>query len=100
MNLNNFIYFGDFTIKEAYLKECKRGYTGELFLNIAKDSNSESEEYIGVILVKNEPIIDLVKIERYNIFFNISGEIYKNPKTHKILYIVKDSNNIELLQED
>lgn len=99
MNLNKFIYFGTFKIEEAYLIDIRTGYQGDLFLSIAKESNQENEEYIGVVLQNNEPRIDLVSIQRNSYLFNISGEIYKNPNTHKIIYVVKDTNSIEFIKE-
>ncbi len=97
MNLNKFIYFGKFTLESCYVRSITGGYQGEIFLTLGVDTNNEEEEFLGVILQENEPRIDLLKIQKETSFISVSGDIYKNPSTHKTLYVIDNTNSIEII---
>ena len=100
MNLNNFVYFGTFELNNCIIRSIKPGYQGEIFLTLTKDTDLDNEEFIGVILQENKPMIDLIKLEREGLEINPTGAIFKNPSTHKLLYVINDSNALLGVNQD
>lgn len=99
MNLNNFICFGTFSLEGVYINEIKSGYQGDIFLTLEKETSDsyESPEFIGVILQEREPEYNLNRLKDDGYIFNTKGKIFKNPKTHKILYVIESTKDIKYI---
>ena len=97
MNLNNFIYFGTFSLESVFINDIKSGFQGDIFITLEKETSDsyESPEFIGAILQEREPDYNLARARDDAFLFNVKGKIFKNPKTHKILYIIESTKDLK-----
>lgn len=93
------VKYGDFILNNVLLKSYEPskykplnnsyGSTYNLFIRTHEDEEED------LFIIANIKGVDICSIERHKKPINVKGAIYKNPRTHKTLFIVDQDGYIE-----
>jgi len=93
MIYDTFINFGNFELNKVIIVDHTSSYIGGRLVRVANPENPDE----NLTIIFDKIGVDIENLRRTRKLINIKGSIWKNPKTHKTLYILEDSNGVELV---
>lgn len=92
--IDNYILMGTFNLQNVIITDFTNNkYDKGIFIIVA--NKQDPTQYVGVSVGYDKRNENLGYLKENGIALNISGNIYKNPRTSRILYIADTTENIK-----